>query len=171
MLLLGDMLYQTDEEKSCCRQIMDAYTECGRTMVGLQEVELSQVVHYGILSGEWTDEAEQLMKVSVMTEKPAVDVAKGRLRVDRKEGRSHYYATFGQYVMTCEVFDALEKMIRQEKKSGGEYQLTDALEMVRKKAGLYGLRINGESFGLGIPEGYRKAVAEFGVSPLQRKRL
>ena len=161
LLLLGDILYKSYTDVNCCKQIMDAYMKCGKTMIGLNEVPVHRTKHYGTLAGEWADEEERVMRVTSMVEKPSQEQAEKSLGVLRSDGNKHYYVTFGQYILAPSVFDVLEKNIRDGKLSGGEIQLTDALETVRESDGLFGLRIEGESFDIGLPETYRRTVAEF----------
>ena len=162
LLLLGDMVYQSFEEDNCSKQLIQAFKQCGKTMVSIHEVSADEVVHYGILHGEWDDEEEKLLKVDQICEKPDKDYAEENLKVRNARKEEQYYAVFGQYVLTSAVFEELEDNIRNKRTMRGEYQLTDALEQVREKYGLYGYKPNGKSFDLGLPEAYRQTMWEFG---------
>lgn len=161
LLMLGDFLYKSRNEDNCCRQVMDAFQECGRTLVSITEVPLEKVVHYGILCGQWEDREETIMKVDRMVEKPTDDYASEYLGVMNSRKEKKYYATFGQYVLTAEVFSALDSMMQNEKRTQGEYQLTDALIKVGDEYGLYAFRPEGQSFDIGLPEAYRKTMIQF----------
>ena len=163
LLLLGDFLYRSNSGVSCCRQVMDAYKECGRTLVAINEVSLDRVAHYGVLYGVWEDTSETMMKVDSMVEKPTDDYAREYLGVKNRQGKQKYYATFGQYVLTSEVFSELEKRIVQEQKlsEGKEFGLTEALDAVREKVGMYAFVPDGKSFDIGLPETYRETMWEF----------
>ena len=161
LLLLGDFVYRSNTDIPCSRQVIDAYKECGKTLVSIAEIPLERVVHYGILHGIW-DENEILMKVDAMAEKPTDDYAEEYLGVRNARGEQKYYATFGQYVLTPEVFKELEKEITGGNASEGkEYGLTAALDRVREKEGLYGFVPNGRSYDIGLPETYRRTMWEF----------
>lgn len=162
LLLLGDMVYQSYLEENCSKQLIQAFERCGKTMVSVHEVSEDDVTHYGILHGHWDDEEEKLLRVDRMCEKPDKDYAEENLKVVNARKEKRFYAVFGQYVLTSEVFEELENNIRNGKTMQGEYQLTDALERVREKYGLYGYRPSGKSFDLGLPETYRETVWEFG---------
>ncbi|MCR5093831.1 MAG: hypothetical protein K6B72_07660 [Lachnospiraceae bacterium] len=162
LLLLGDMVYQTQADRNCCRQIMDEYTECGRTTIGIQEIPLERVPHYGILHGQWEDARSRRMHVDRMVEKPTDDYAAEYLGVPDQAGEKHYYATFGQYVLTPRVFTELGRLIENGRMSGGEFQLTDALIAVCETEGMAAYLPDGESFDIGLPENYRIAMARFG---------
>ncbi len=163
LLLLGDFVYRSNTDTDCCRQVIDAYKECGRTLVAITEVPLNRVAHYGILHGVWEDTDETLMKVDSMVEKPTDDYAREYLGVVNRQGKQKYYATFGQYVLTPEVFNELDRQIRQEQKpsEGKEYGLTAALDTVRETHGMYAFLPDGKSFDIGLPEVYRETMWEF----------
>ena len=161
LLLLGDFVYRSETSESCSRQIIEAYKECGRTLVSITEVPLEKVVHYGILHGVW-DEDEILMKADRMVEKPTDDYAREYLGVKDARGEKRYYATFGQYVLTSDVFEELEKQINSGTPTEGkEYGLTEALDAVRQKSGLFGFVPKGKSFDIGLPDSYRQTMWEY----------
>ncbi len=163
LLLLGDTIYQSNEEASCLEQLLNAYEKNDKLTVGLLEVPLESVSRYGILTGKWEDIEESVLNVSCMMEKPSIEEAKDNLAVSMKNGDQNYYMVFGNYVLTPEVFEELEANIASGRMSKGEFQLTDALETVRQKKGMIGYRINGKAFDIGNPESYRNTVKEFGL--------
>lgn len=161
LLLLGDFIYKSNNDKNCCKQVIEAYKECGRALVSISEVPLDKVAYYGILSGVW-DEDEELLKVDSMVEKPSDDYAREYLGVLNARGEKKYYATFGQYVLTKDVFEELDKEINEGIPTEGiEFGLTSALDRVREKRGLYGYVPNGKSFDIGLPEAYVNTISQF----------
>lgn len=96
-----------------------------------------------------------------MSEKPTVDYAKEFLSVKTKNNNENYYAVFGQYVLTKEVFAELEENIKNNKLERGEFQLTSALDQVREKHGLMGFVVDGTSYDIGLPDQYIKTVENF----------
>ncbi|MCR5420641.1 MAG: hypothetical protein K6E98_06535 [Lachnospiraceae bacterium] len=164
LLLLGDFIYETYGGISCSRQVIDAYMECGKTLVSIEEVELERVVHYGILYGQWNDDNESLMKVESMVEKPTDDYAEEYLGVINSKKQKKYYATFGQYVLTPEVYDELSAMVitADNEGSDAEIGLTEALDRVRAKYGMYAFLPEGRSYDLGLPEAYRYTLTHYG---------
>ena len=166
LLMLGDFLYRSRTDKNCCKQVMEAFVERGKTLVSIQEVPLNMVVHYGILAGEWENSDESIMKVDKMYEKPTSDYAKEYLGVSNRRGEKKYYATFGQYILTKDVFEELEALIKKGKNDGEEFQLTSALEAVREGIGMDAFVPDGDCFDIGLPETYYKAFTEFGKNPI-----
>ena len=162
LLLLGDKVYQSDSEDNCSRQLIRAFEQCGKTMVSIHEVSEGAVMHYGILHGQWDNSEETLLKADQICEKPTREYARDCLKVISAGKGGQYYAVFGQYVLTPAVFAELESNIRNDQMAEGEFQLTDALEQVREKFGLYGFKPDGKSFDLGLPEAYRETIWMFG---------
>jgi UTP-glucose-1-phosphate uridylyltransferase/mevalonate kinase len=161
LMVLGDHIYHTEHPLNCAMQLIDVYERNGMLTVGIDEVELDSVQHYGILAGEFIDEDFRVMQVSEMKEKPTKDYAYEFLRTNNR-CHDRYYCAFGQYVLTQQVFELLEKDILDDRIESGEYQFTPVLEAVRKEFGMIGYRVDGKRFDIGLPEMYRRTLAEFG---------
>lgn len=162
LLLLGDMIYESATSETCMTQLIHAYERTGLPVISMHEVPLDEVVHYGILHGVWEDNEQKQLKMDAFCEKPSCEYAKEFLRVTRKNEKDNYYAVFGQYILTKEVFEVLEDDIRENRTSGGEIQLTTALDRVRERIGMTGLLIDGKSYDIGLPEKYQQTLTEFG---------
>ena len=162
LLLLGDMIYESYGPKSCMSQLIDAYEKTGLPVVSMHSVPLSDVVHYGIMHGQWENKEETILKLDAFCEKPSCEYADEFLGTVRKNTRDQFYAVFGQYILTKEVFEVLENDIRENHTSGGEIQLTSALDKVRERIGMMGLLMDGKSYDIGLPEKYRQTLTEFG---------
>ena len=158
LLLLGDFIYRSSTGFSCCNQVINTYMQVGKPLVAIAETPLNEVVHYGIIHGLWENSSETIMKVDSMVEKPTDDYAQEYLGVINKRKEKKYYKTFGQYVLTKEVYEELEREINEGDKQNGEYQLTSALDAMRETVGLYAFLPEGQSFDLGLPEAYRHTV-------------
>jgi UTP-glucose-1-phosphate uridylyltransferase/galactokinase len=162
LLLLGDMIYRTGEERNCMKQMIEAYETIGTTMISMHTIPKEDVVHYGIMHGEWENSEETLLKLDEIAEKPSVEYAEDYLAVKTRKNRENYYAVFGQYILTREVFQELEKNIAENKLERGEIQLTSALDQVREKYGVSGFVVNGRSYDVGLPEAYYRTFVEIG---------
>ena len=75
------------------------------------------VAHYGVVQGYWNNGKETMMKVSQMVEKPSYHYAEDYLGVRNSRNEKKYYATFGQYVLTPEVFE-VNIPVRRSRLSG-----------------------------------------------------
>ena len=142
-------------------QMIDAYEKIGTTVVSMHTVPKTDVVHYGIMHGEWENQEQTLLKIDEMAEKPTVEYAEDFLSVQTKKEKENYYAVFGQYILTKEVFQELEDNIANNKLERGEIQLTSALDQVREKYGMTGYVVNGRSFDVGLPEAYYQTMQDF----------
>jgi len=164
MLLLGDTLYRSDSNKPCALQMVEAYEHCNSLMVSIHPIPLAEVSRYGILHGVWEDKAHTLLNVSVMQEKPKASYAEEFLSVRNKDGEKEYYSVFGQYILTPEVFAQLHEDIMQKEIDGDhvtEIELTSALDAVRKRSGMVGVRLQGRMYDMGNPAALVTAIQEF----------
>lgn len=164
LLMLGDFVYRSNRNTSCTTQTIKAYRRSGGQLtVAIKPVELENVVHYGILNGTFDGARSYMMNVTEMSEKPTVQYAKDFLGVKTISGEDKFYCTFGQYVLTPDVFDNLEEDIKQHDAAGdtSEIQLTSALCRVLEEKGMTGILVDGESFDVGIPSAYAETIARF----------
>jgi UTP-glucose-1-phosphate uridylyltransferase len=161
LLLLGDTIYRSNSNKPCALQMVEEYERYNQLMVSIHPVPLADVSHYGILSGVWEDKDRSRLSVSVMCEKPKPSYAEEFLGVRNKSGVREYYSVFGQYILTPEVFSQLHEDIMQKEIDGdhvSEIELTSALEAVRQRSGMMGVRLDGRMYDMGNPEALRRCV-------------
>ena len=164
LLLLGDTLYRSQINKPCALQLIERYERYNQLMVSIHPIPLAEVSHYGILSGVWEDKDCTILNVSVMHEKPKASYSEEFLGVRNKEGEKEYYSVFGQYILTPEVFLQLEADIQKADEEGDttrEIELTAALEAVRQKSGMMGVRLKGTMYDMGNPNALRNCVRYF----------
>ena len=164
LLLLGDTLYRSDTNKPCALQMIEDYERYNRLMVSIHPIPLAEVSRYGILHGVWEDNDHSILNVSAMVEKPKASYAEEYLAVRNKKGEKEYYSVFGQYILTPEVFSQLHEDIMQKEIDGDhqtEIELTSALETVRKRSGMVGVRLRGRMFDMGNPSALTNAITEF----------
>jgi UTP-glucose-1-phosphate uridylyltransferase/mevalonate kinase len=164
LLLLGDTLYRSQTNKPCALQLIERYERYNQLMVSIHPIPLAEVSHYGILSGVWEDKDNTILNVSVMHEKPKASYSEEFLGVRNKDGEKEYYSVFGQYILTPEVFVQLEADVQKADAEGDttrEIELTAALEAVRQKSGMIGVRLRGTMYDMGNPNALRKCVNSF----------
>ena len=164
LLLLGDTLYRSDTNKPCALQMIEDYERYNRLMVSIHPIPLAEGSRYGILHGVWEDNDHSILNVSAMVEKPKASYAEEFLAVRNKKGEKEYYSVFGQYILTPEVFSQLHEDIMQKEIDGDhvtEIELTSALEAVRKRSGMVGVRLRGHMYDMGNPSALTNAITEF----------
>lgn len=160
ILLLGDTLYHSFSNKPCALQLIEAYEKYNKPMISIHDIPLAVVSHYGVVSGIWENKEETLLNMTTFCEKPKAAFAEEHLGVKTKDGITKYFSVFGQYILTSEVFEQLGENIRNYNGTG-EVELTTALEQVRNKVGMIGVRLNGKMYDMGNVNAFRKTIAEY----------
>lgn len=145
-VLLGDDVVYNPEQPAL-KQMMDAFSRLGATMLGCQEVPQELVSRYGIVQGQPTDD-DRVVKLIDMVEKPAVDEAPSRL------------AALGRYILTPDIFEILRRV---QPGKGGEIQLTDALRLMADREVVYAYTFSGRSYDTGNKLGFLKATVEYAL--------
>lgn len=159
LLMLGDHLYRSDGERSCARQLLDAYQQHGISVVGLRRTPEDVIGNFGTVGGAWIEESG-LLNVTEFAEKPTLDYARTNLRVPGLE-EDEYLTVFGQYIIKPQLFDFLEEHIANNVRERGEFQLTSALDRLRRQDGFLGLLIDGRRYDIGLPESYLETLRSF----------
>ena len=130
-------------------------------------VNVKEVSHFGIMTGVWEDKRNTVLHVTSLMEKPKSSYAEEFLGVRDAEGQKEYCSVFGQYILTPEVFAQLEADIQEadaHPEQVGEIELTSALDKVRQRTGMYGIRLRGERFDMGNPPALMNTVATFAMA-------
>jgi UTP--glucose-1-phosphate uridylyltransferase len=145
-VLLGDDLYDCEGRAPATRQLVDASARLGgKAVIALMEVEKGQEHLYGVVDGapEGGD-----FRIREMVEKPAPGTAPSRL------------AIVGRYVLPASIWPILEKTPPGK---NGEIQLTDALRVLAREEGVYGLNIDGVRHDAGDKLGYLGACLSYAM--------
>ena len=159
LLMLGDHLYGSDEEKSCTRQVVEAYERVGHSVVGLKVTPIEHLSNFGCVTGIWKEEGAML-SLTEFYEKPDAEYAMEHLHVDGMDV-DQFLTVFGIYVLQPQIFEFLEQNITHNLRERGEFQLTSCLDELRKADGFSGYVVKGRRFDIGLPEEYRQTVIDF----------
>jgi UTP--glucose-1-phosphate uridylyltransferase len=146
-LLLPDMLIQNSH--GCLAQMIDAAAAVSGSanVIAVEEVPKDRVHMYGVVGvGEKTG---KLFGITEMVEKPAVAQAPSNLIIT------------GRYILQPEIFDILAS---QNRGTGGEIQLTDAMIELSKRQPFYGLRFEGHSYDCGSKIGFLAANIAYALA-------
>lgn len=144
-VILGDDVVWS--EKPALKQLMDAYDDCRSTVIGVQKVPWEETDKYGIVRTKRGRGRMHL--VEELVEKPDPGTAPSDL------------AILGRYVLRPEIFDIL---VHMEPGKGGELQLTDALDELRKREDVYAYEFDGKRYDVGDRLGFLKATCEFALA-------
>ncbi len=144
-VLLGDDIVSA--EVPVLSQLIKAYKDMGGSVLGVQKVPKDKVSSYGIVNPEKIN--ENIWKAVSLVEKPEIEDAPSRL------------AVLGRYILTPEIFDILE---HTQPGSGGEIQLTDAINELASIQNVYAYRFEGRRYDIGDKEGFLEATVEYALS-------
>ncbi len=159
MLMLGDHIYSSNSDKSCTRQLMEAYQKYGTSILGLRRTPESEIANFGTVTGVWIEE-NKLLNITEFAEKPTIDYARTNLRIPGlPEGE--FLTVFGQYIIKPQLFNYLQEHIQNNVRERGEFQLTSALDRLRQEDGFLGLVMDGRRYDIGIPEHYLETLRTF----------
>lgn len=144
-VLLGDDIVVA--ETPGLKQLIDKYNKTGKSVVGVQQVEESETDRYGIVDPLEKD--ERLYRVSKFVEKPKLGTAPSNL------------AIMGRYVLTPEIFKHLDK---HQIGSGGEIQLTDAIQMLNEEEAVFAYDFEGKRYDVGEKLGFIQTTIDFAIN-------
>jgi UTP--glucose-1-phosphate uridylyltransferase len=143
-ILLGDDIVQA--EVPCTQQLIEQYEAVGHSVFGVQTVSHSETNRYGIVDP--LEISGRLYKVRQLVEKPPIGQAPSNL------------AIMGRYVLTPEIFEFLDDQIVG---AGGEIQLTDAIQRLNEKSGVYAYNFEGTRYDVGEKLGFILTTLEFAL--------
>ncbi len=158
LLMLGDHVYRSGTDEPCARQVLRAHDESGSSVVGLAETPPEEVSNFGTAAGTW-EEGRRGLAITEFAEKPTLDYAREKLRVEGVEGG--FLCLFGLYALQPTIFDHLQTLCDENLRRAGEFQLTDALEQMRREEGCRGVLVKGQRFDTGRPEQYVRTLMAF----------
>jgi UTP-glucose-1-phosphate uridylyltransferase/mevalonate kinase len=159
LLMLGDHLYRSMGEISCAQQLMDAYNQHGTNILGLRRTPEDQIANFGTIAGVWVEE-DRLLNVTEFAEKPTLDYARSNLRVPGLQ-LDEYLTVFGLYIIKPKLFEYLGEHIHNNVRERGEFQLTSALDRLRREEGFYGLLMDGKRYDIGLPDYYLATLQSY----------
>lgn len=143
-VLLGDDII--DAEKPCLKQMIEKYERYNSSIIGVQHVKDEEVSRYGIVDGQMIEES--LYKINHLVEKP------------KRQDAPSNIAIMGRYILNPGIFDILGN---QKPGSGGEIQLTDAIETLNKTEAVYAYQFNGTRYDVGDKMGFIQTTIEFAL--------
>jgi UTP--glucose-1-phosphate uridylyltransferase len=161
LLLLGDHIYAANGERSCARQLIDAYQAGGQvSVIGAYAAPADEVCHYGTMAGTWLTPEKSLANVTDFVEKPTADYARNNL-VTKGLPEDHFLCVYGQYVLSASIFEYLHRQIEADQRQAGEIQLTTALDALRQDEGLLAQVVDGEHYDTGLPVAYLRSLVSY----------
>ena len=140
-VLLGDEWMRADV--GLLEGMIATYERYNRSVIALKEVGPEEISRYGCAKPEPV--SDRLVQILDLVEKPDPATAPSNL------------AVMGRYVLTPEIFTALEQI---EPGSGGELQLTDAIALLLQHQAVYGYTFTEGRYDTGQVLDYLKVIVE-----------
>jgi len=143
VMLVDDII---DSEVPCLKQMTSLFETLQSSIIATCEVPESDVSSYGIIRGYPLDNyGGRVYRVEDVVEKPSREEAPSNL------------AIIGRYILTPEIFPAIEKT---KAGRGGEIQITDAIRLLLDQQPVYAYRFEGTRYDAGDKLGFLKATVE-----------
>ncbi|MBE6830075.1 MAG: UTP--glucose-1-phosphate uridylyltransferase, partial [Ruminococcaceae bacterium] len=130
-------------EDPACGQLIRAYDEFGKGVLGVKQVSAEAITKYSSLKVE--NIHDNYFKCTDMIEKPSPDKIMS------------LYSILGRCILTPDIFDILDKT---EPGAGGEIQLTDAMRTLARSAGMVAVEYTGKRYDMGNKLGIMQAQVE-----------
>ena len=144
VMLCDDII---DAEVPCLKQMTSLFETLQSSIIAICEVPESDVSSYGIVRGYPLENyGGRVYRVEDVVEKPPREEAPSNL------------AIIGRYILTPEIFPAIEKT---KAGRGGEIQITDAIRLLLDQQPVYAYRFEGTRYDAGDKLGFLKATVEF----------
>jgi UTP--glucose-1-phosphate uridylyltransferase len=145
-VMLGDDII--DSAVPCMKQMVHVFERFGDPVIAVYQVPREEISAYGVIDGVPDEEDGRVYRIRDLVEKPAAAQAPSDL------------AIIGRYILTPDIFEALERTPRD---AAGEIQLTNGIRALKDRRPLYGYRFEGVRHDAGNKLGFLKATVEFAL--------
>lgn len=134
-------------EDPACGQLIRAYEEFGKGVLGVKKVTAEAITKYSSLKVE--NIHDNYFNCTDMIEKPTPDKIMS------------LYSILGRCILTPDIFDILDKT---EPGAGGEIQLTDAMCALARSTGMIAVDYTGKRYDMGNKFGIMQAQVEVALN-------
>ena len=134
-------------EKPLSKQLIETWEKTGSTVLAVKQIQEDQLSRYGVIEPE---NSGKIMKVKKMVEKPKQGTAPSR------------FVSFGRYLYTSDLFDALKTSDKNHSHSG-EFTQTEAINQLAANGNVSALEFEGIRFDLGEPLGFLTSAMQIGL--------
>jgi UTP--glucose-1-phosphate uridylyltransferase len=141
-------------EKPLSKQLIETWEKTGSTVLAVKLMQEDQLSRYGVIEPE---NSGKIMKVKKMVEKPKLGTAPSR------------FVSFGRYLYTSALFDAL-KTSDQNHSHSGEFTQTEAINHLAANGMVSALEFEGTRYDLGEPLGFLTSAMQIGLERPEYKK-
>jgi UTP--glucose-1-phosphate uridylyltransferase len=161
LLCLGDHLFR-GRPVPPCEELARMTAVCGGLSVSaVNRIGPGELKGYGTIAGVRRAGNPRLIEVSLIIEKPDIATAREKLRVTGLDN-DVFLGWFGMHLLAPSIYDVLEKMIRDDVRDNGEFQLTRAQELQRQQEGYLALEMeDAERFDFGVPDDFVRSLQAY----------
>jgi UTP--glucose-1-phosphate uridylyltransferase len=146
-VILGDDVI--DANPPALKQMIDVYHRVNGPVLAVERVPMENVSSYGVVAiDDSADFGEGVHRITDLVEKP------------RREEAPSNLAIIGRYILTPDIFPALEQTASDRT---GEIQLTNGLRRLLKDRPLYACEVKGVRHDTGNKLGFLKALVYFAL--------
>ncbi|MEO6655773.1 MAG: UTP--glucose-1-phosphate uridylyltransferase GalU [Pyrinomonadaceae bacterium] len=143
VLLADDII---NGEKPALQQMIEVFEKYNAPVIATMQVEGENISRFGVIDAEEVE--PNVYRIKDMVEKPAFADAPSDL------------AIIGRYIFTPDIFEAIEQT---PPGSGGEIQITDAMQILLKKRPFYAVKLEGKRHDAGDKLGFLIATVELAL--------
>ena len=155
LLLVGDHLYVSREQRNCARQLIEAAQAEECTVSAVHATHESKLPYYGTVGGRLMPERRNTYLVERVFEKPSPTQAEQELIVPGLRA-GHYLCFFGMHVLTPTVLHLLDRRV-QEAAGQTAVTLSEALAKLPGQERYLALEVAGRRFDIGLKYGLLNA--------------
>ena len=170
LLLLGDHLYISKEDRRCARQLIDLAVAEGCAVSAVQATREHLIHQYGTISGRRMHDRPDVYAIDEIIEKPNPTIAELRLQIPGLRA-GHFLCFFGMHVLTPAVFDILGEIVAGDRKELGSIQLTTALNELARRERYLALEASGARHNLGVKFGVVEAQIALALAGVDREAM
>ena len=151
LLLVGDHLYLSREQKSCAEQLVQVATAEACAVSAVQATHESKLPYYGAVSGKLLPAKQRLYEIDNLVEKPTPTEAEQKLIVPGLRA-GHYLCFFGMHVLTPAIMDLLGEEVARAG-GRGNVHLSSALARLAANERYLAYEVKGRRYDIGAKYG------------------
>jgi len=170
LLLLGDHLYISGEERRCARQVLDLALREECSVAAVQATREHLIHRYGTVAGRRLPGSPNVFQIEQIIEKPTPSVAEQQLHVPGLRV-GHYLCFFGMHVLTPALMEILDEHVNSDERRRGEIQLTPALQQLARTEKYLAVQTNGRRYDIGVKYGALEAQLALAMSGVDRDEV
>lgn len=145
LLLADDLL--ADNSSLTLKSMIELYNDKKGSVIACEKVAKERLSRYGV--------------VDIATELTTYAAISGIVEKPKPEDAPSDYGVMGRYVLSPSIFTLLAQ---EEKDSGGEIQLTNAIAKLLKRESVYAYLTQAKRYDCGSKLGFLEATVDFGLT-------